>query len=355
MDENFQIFSDFSKKTIKATSIVVLMGLLTFLFLKGFKVVLLILAGILISIFFHGIASFIERKIPMKRGLSLAITIVFFLSSFVLMTAILYPRISTQLVTLENDLPSAISKAEVELQQTQLGNWVIVEAKKYRLKINKDNEQLNSFFSTFFGGLTDFYIVFFLGLFLMINPNQYKNGLITLFPKHKRKRANEVLLTLGFTLKRWLMGKLFSMFIVGLFTVIGLTILDIPLALTLGLFAALITFIPNFGPLLALVPALLFAFTKGTDAVVYTLILYGIIQTIESNIITPLIQKKMIEFPIAMILIAQVVLGLFSGALGLMLAVPFIAIIMVIVKMVYVEDILGDRSIEVKGEDLFTN
>ena len=88
---------------------------------------------------------------------------------------------------------------------------------------------------------------------------RYTNGIITLFPKQKRKRVEEVLLTLGYTLKRWLLGKLFSMLVVGILTGIGLVILDIPLALTLAIFAALITFIPNFGPIFSLIPAFLIA------------------------------------------------------------------------------------------------
>src|SRR5690606_40727564 len=99
----------------------------------------------------------------------------------------------------------------------------------------------------------------------MAQPETYKRGMIVLFPKDKRKRAEEVIFTLGYTLKRWLLGILFSMAIVGVLTGIGLSILGIPMALTLAIFAAIIAFIPNFGPIISLIPAFLLAFTKGMD------------------------------------------------------------------------------------------
>ena len=347
--------SDFSKKIIKATAIILLMILLTFLLLKGFKVLLLVLAGILVATFFRGIASSIQARIPMKKSLALLLSMVLFVTVCGTTMAVLYPRISNQLNVLKTELPKATNQIEEKLNHTALGNWVTHQIEIYREKYQKDSEKLTLFFSSFFGGLADIYIIFFLGMFFTFQPNLYKNGIIRLFPKPKRDRVNEVLLTVGFTLKRWLLGKFFSMTIVGILTCIGLAILDIPLALTLGLFAAIITFIPNFGPIISLIPAFLLACTISTEMGVYVCLLYAAIQAVESNLITPLIQRKMISLPLAMILIAQVVLGIFTGILGLILAVPVVAIVTVLIKMVYIEDILEDKSIEVLGEDRFTS
>ncbi|GAA4271965.1 AI-2E family transporter [Aquimarina gracilis] len=354
-DSSAFAISDFSKKIIKATSIVIIMVLCTILVLKGFKVILLILAGILFATFFRGIASAIKSKLPVGDGFSLFIATTSVLLMFSIILYVLLPRVSSQLQTLEKELPVAAKETRTKLESTQVGYWVIQQASIYKKKYERDSERLTLFFSSFFGGLADVYIIFFLGIFFMIQPRIYKNGIVLLFPKAKRERADQVLLTIGYTLKQWLLGKLFSMLVVGILTGIGLTILGIPLALTLGIFAALITFIPNFGPIISLVPAFLLAFTKGTDYAVYVCILYAAIQALESNVITPLIQHKMISFPLAMILIAQVILGIFTGVLGLILAVPVVAIIIVLVKMVYIEDILGDYAIEVKGEDKFVD
>lgn len=354
-DASSNVFSDFSIKVIKATGIVLTMILLVALVLKGFKVLLLALAGILISIFFHGIASILQAKLPLKRTSSLIISVLLIIIVGVGVSLLLYPQVSSQINTLEKDLPEAANGAKEKIEETQVGQWIIGQIKTIPEQSEGGGKQITSFFSSFFGGLGDIYIIFFLGLFFMIQPELYKRGIIVLFPKHKRKRAKEVVYTLGYTLKRWLLGKLFSMLIVGVLTGIGLAILGIPLALTLGLFAAIISFIPNFGPIISLIPAFLLAFTKGGDYALYTVLLYAVVQAIESNAITPLIQKKMISFPMAMILLAQVLLGIFTGGLGLILAVPVVAIAMVLIKMLYIEDILGDTSIEVKGEEKFTS
>ncbi|RZT00037.1 AI-2E family transporter [Aquimarina brevivitae] len=341
--------SDFSKKVLKATIIILLCILLTILLLKGFKILLLILSGILVATFFRGIASFIQQLFSIGEKWALLIGIVSMLLTLTGTGYVLYPSISDQLNELENELPKAAKKTESKLNASPVGKWVIFQLKGYKQQYQQNSEKLTLFFSSFFGGLADIYIIFFLGLFFMVQPDVYINGFIRLFPLHRRKRAQQVIDTTAYTLKRWLLGKVFSMIVVGVLTGIGLSILGIPLALTLAIFATLVTFIPNFGPILSLIPAFLIAFTIGADYAVYVCILYAAIQALESNIITPMIQRKMISFPLALVLMAQVVLGVFTGILGLILAVPIVAIVVVLVKMIYLQDILQDDQITIEN------
>lgn len=349
-EENY-VISDFSKKVIKAVSITCIILLCLYVFMKGFKVLLIILAGILVATFFKGLASIIQLKLPLGDKSALAISSILFVVICSISLSLLFPRVNEQIDVLKKELPEATRQAKQKLENFPVGKWTLNQMESY----TKENGQITVFFSSFFGGLADFYIIFFLGMFFMVQPNIYKNGIIVLFPLNMRERANQVLLTIGFTLRRWLLGKIFSMLVVGLLTGIGLAILGIPLALTLAIFAALITFIPNFGPIISLIPAFLLALTIGVDYAVYVCILYAGIQALESNVITPIIQSKMIAFPLALILIAQVLLGIFTGILGLILAVPVTAIIIVLVKMLYIEDILRDTTVEVKGENLYSD
>jgi predicted PurR-regulated permease PerM len=102
-------------------------------------------------------------------------------------------------------------------------------------------------------------------------------------------------------------------------------------------------FIPNFGPIIALIPALLVAMTQSPTTALYVLILYMAVQVIESNLITPFIQREMVALPLAVIIVAQVVLGILVGGLGLILATPIVAIAMVLVRMLYIQDVLARR------------
>jgi predicted PurR-regulated permease PerM len=137
------------------------------------------------------------------------------------------------------------------------------------------------------------------------------------------------------------------MIFIGLLTWIGLSILGVPLALTLGLIAGLLSFIPNFGPIISAVPALLLAFIESPTTALYVLILYIGVQLVESNVVTPLIERETVELPPALTIIFQLALAVMVGGLGLILATPLLAVIMVVIQMVYIQDILGDRDSEV--------
>jgi predicted PurR-regulated permease PerM len=187
-------------------------------------------------------------------------------------------------------------------------------------------------------------VILFIGLYVAAQPGLYKNGFVRLMPLEKRNRAHEVLSAVGMTLRWWLIGKMMSMLVVGILTSLGLWLLGMPLALTLGTIAALLTFIPNIGPVLSAVPAVLLALLEGPTQVLYVLLLYLVIQTVESYFITPLIQKRMVALPPALILLAQVLLGVLVGGFGLILATPLAAAALVIVNMVYIEDVLHDAE-----------
>lgn len=127
-----------------------------------------------------------------------------------------------------------------------------------------------------------------------------------------------------------------SMFVVGVLTTLGLWFLSIPMALTLGLFAAILTFIPNIGPIISAIPAILVAFTQDPISGIYVIALYIAIQTIESYIITPLIQGKIISLPPVLVIFSQLIMGLLTGFLGLSLATPLLAALSVVIKKVYI-------------------
>jgi predicted PurR-regulated permease PerM len=203
-------------------------------------------------------------------------------------------------------------------------------------------------FSTSLGLLTDVVIGFFIGLFLAAQPQVYLTGLLRLLPREKRARAREVLHAIAYTLKWWLIGQFTSMSIVGFLFALGLWLLHVPLALTLGLLAMLLAFIPYIGPLLAAVPAVLFALTQSPTRALYVLVLYTAIQLIESYVLTPLIQRQAVLLPPVLTILAQVLLGVFVGGFGLMLATPLVATVLVLVKMLYIEDILGE-PVQVTG------
>jgi predicted PurR-regulated permease PerM len=336
--------NDFNRKVLRAVGITLVTLLLTLLLLKGFRVVLLILAGILVAAFFLGIADFIRSKTPLNRNVSLVISVLLVIGIMVGVSFALAPSISKQVSSLEEQLPQAADETLNKIKDTSFGSFAINRIEGMDLQPKSD--QIKQLFGSLGGMLSTIYIVVFLGIFFMVGPRTYLRGVVLLFPKTKRNRAEEIFLAMGNTLQSWLLGKLLSMLIVGILTGIGLSLLGVPLALSLAIFAALISFIPNFGPLLALIPAFLLAFMASPMTALYVVLLYIGIQAVESNLLTPLIQKKMISLPMAMVLIAQVALGLFTGVLGIVLAVPLVAVLIVFIKMAYIKDVLLDKDVD---------
>ncbi|MFD2515968.1 AI-2E family transporter [Pontibacter locisalis] len=339
----------FTQKVLKALALVLGAVLLLLLIGKAFEVLLLVFAGVLMAVFFRGTASALSTRTGLSGGWSLTLVVV---AVIVLITAtvwLLAPQVSEQAAALSEELPKAVGHFRDRVEDYRWGRKLVDEAPTMESLLERQGswvKQSLGVLSTTFGILANLYVVLFLGLFITAQPGLYKKGIVLLFPMSKRQRASEVLNTLGVTLYKWLLGKLFSMLVVGVFTTVGLSLLNIPVAMALGLLAGLLSFVPNFGPLFALIPAVLIALLEGPDQALYVVLLYTGIQAVESNILTPLVQKKMIEIPPALIIVAQLLLGVFSGVLGLILATPIIAVVMVLVKMLYVHDTLGDKEVE---------
>jgi predicted PurR-regulated permease PerM len=189
-------------------------------------------------------------------------------------------------------------------------------------------------------------VVFAIGIYFAIEPGLYRRGFIKLLPLADRRRAHEVIDATGNTLWWWIIGVMISMATIGVLTTIGLWILGIPLAPTLGLLTGLLAFIPNFGPILSAIPPMLLGLMISPMDAFYVVMLYLIVQAIESNIVTPQVQKRTVSMPPVLGMVGQLLFGVFFGFLGLLLATPLVAAIIVLVKMLYVEDVLGDKENE---------
>ncbi len=134
------------------------------------------------------------------------------------------------------------------------------------------------------------------------------------------------------------------MTVVGILTWAGLMILGIPLAFTLAVIAGLLSFVPNIGPILSALPAVLVGLSVSPIMAVYVIGVYVLVQTVESYLITPFIQQRAVAMPPALLLIVQLIMGVWVGVIGIFLATPLTVALMVAVRMLYIEDVLGDTD-----------
>ena len=187
------------------------------------------------------------------------------------------------------------------------------------------------------GVLGDALVVVFFGLFLAAQPRTYRDAVLLLFPPHRRARLREVFDEAGETLRHWLIGQSLTMALIGIFVWIGLSLVGVEPAAVLGLQAGLLAFIPTIGPLIAGIAITLASLAYGLWAIVGAVGVYLLVQTLESYVLTPLIQKRAISVPPAFLFACQIVLGLLFGAFGLALATPLAAVGRVFLLRFYVE------------------
>lgn len=337
MNENYPgQTKDLQKKIWITTSIVALFVLLIWLFIEIFSVLLLVLAGTLIALYFHGLSGIIHRKTNLGKKASLIISVT--VTILVILTFFYFAgnTVAKQASELQDTMPSVVKKFENDLSKNPIGQKLLQRLQS--ADTGKFIAYAQRFFSSTFGVLGDVYVILFIGLFFTTSPHTYLNGFVLLVPASKREQAKTILQNTGSVLIKWLKGKLFAMIIVAVLTFIGLVIMDVPMAFVLSIIAGVLNFIPNFGPLIAMIPAVLVGLMQSPVTALLIIALYIVIQVIESNFITPQIQKKLISMPSALIIIAQVMMGVLTGGWGVLLATPLMAMLIVIVKETYIKD-----------------
>jgi len=198
-------------------------------------------------------------------------------------------------------------------------------------------------FAAVLGGISGLAISVLVGLYMAADPTLYRRGFLRLVPIRFREHTGDILDELHETLRAWLVGTFAVMIIVGVLITTGLWLLGVPLALALGLIAFFLEFVPYIGPILAAIPAVLVASSLGSREVLFVVLLYWAVQSLEGYVLTPLIYQKRLHIPPMITIGAQVVLGTLLGVVGVIFATPLTACAMVLVQRLYVEDALGDK------------
>jgi predicted PurR-regulated permease PerM len=300
------------------------------------------------------------ERIGFSRGASVLVTFAGLIAVAVLLIALIVPVFVKQVSSLVDELPNAFDQARDEYDtQASHHDWLPKvdwdqitkgSASDFILK-QTGNLSRNIFpFLTGIGGvLANLVVVVFISLFFIISPANYLEALLTLVPRGYRPRALEIFQELGRTLQRWFIGQLISMTLLGMMiTFVAGVILGLPNPIALGVFAGLLEFIPNFGSLISVCLAILIALADDPGLVPWVILAYFVTQQVQSNLIMPRIMSRQLSIPAAAILIAQVIFAALFGFLGLLLAMPLAVVIMVLIREIYVFDILNTRPAQIE-------
>ncbi|MBA3443678.1 MAG: AI-2E family transporter [Gemmatimonadales bacterium] len=323
-------------------------GAALLLFLWAVRDVLLLgFAGVLLAVLFRTPAEWLHSRLGIPVTAAVGLVVVLTLGALIGAFWLHGGKIGEQVTELRKQLPQAAAQIKSRLQQTSWGQKLVEEVPAPEELLPDAQgavERATGVLSGTLAVLTNGLVILFLGVVFALGPQPYLSGIVRLVPIARRDRAREVLRQLGSTLRWWLFGRLISMTVIGLLTGIGLSLLGVPLAIALALFAALLSFIPNVGPILALVPAVLLGFLDSPTRALHVGLLYIGVQIVETYVLAPFIDKKTIYLPPALTVLAQLAMAVFAGLLGVALATPILAVTVVLVRSLYVEEVLGDQA-----------
>ena len=341
----------FAQRALVAGAVMALVVLLLMLVWYGGRVLLLAFGAVLAGVFFHSLADWLSRRTRLSGGWSLAVVVLALLGLTILSGWLFAASIVEQARLVGEQAPRALAQARERIAQSEWASQLLERVPDIGQGSGGGGVigAVGGLFTTTLGGLVDVVIVLIAGLYLAADQRAYGDGLLRLVPLARRDRGREVLDALGYTLRWWLIGRFLTMVVNGVLSGVGLWLIGIPLALSLGLLTGLLNFIPNIGPILSMIPAVLVALGEGPDKALYVLLLFLVIQNLEGFVLEPLVQQRTVDVPAAIVIGGQVLLGVLIGTLGVLLATPLIACIFVLVKMLYVCDTLGD-TINVPGE-----
>lgn len=293
------------------------------------------LIAVLIAIILHAPARVLSRWIPFR--LSFALSVIVFLAAVAGLLVQLIPQLLAQMSQLAGQLPSAM---------TYVGEWIEERtgAQTSPELAAEVNAQVADFVGRFvplaFNLISLFvgsFAIIILAIFLAAEPDTYRDLLLRLVPPQSRERARSIYDETARNLRNWVLGKAFTMAMTGVFIWLGLTLFGIPGALALGALAALLEFIPNFGPTLAAAPAVISAFLISPATAFWVAVYFFIFQQIQSAITVPLVERRAVDIPPAALLIWQLMLAVGFGILGLFVATPLLAVLSVVARIVYFE------------------
>src|SRR6056297_818557 len=310
-------------------------------------VLLLIFAGLLFGVFLNGLSLWITRHTPLSYMISylVIVTIVILVIGF--SVVYLGAQVAQRSDKLWSELQTAVQQTSERLRQYDLAEQYLPDSSQVQNMLTQQGStmlpKMLSGLQSIGWAMTGAFVIFFVGMYGAYNPKLYHDVRLRLVRKERRQRGTEVLLQLRSALGLWIVGRLISMAIVGVLTAIGLWILGVPLPISLGVLAALLTFIPNIGPLLAAIPQVLLALNVGTNTALYVILFNIALQGIESYLITPMIQRHEVTLPPILTISAQLLMAVLVGVIGIMMAAPLVVVAMVLVQMLYVHDRLGDR------------
>lgn len=332
------------RRVVMTAAVAVLAVLAVALVWRAAETLLLLFAGVLLATALQAPTAYLVRRMSAPFALAFAIVLVAFFAIIVGWLFLFESQLVRPTGELARQVPEGLGELRERLEQEPWGPWLLERTTGGSVDATGGASlasQLVGTVTTLWDVAAKLLFVFFAGVFLAASPARYRDGVLRLLPVARRDRARVVANEIGRTLRGWILGRLVAMAIVGVLSWIGLRLVGVPAAGGLALIAAMLEFVPYLGPVLALVPAALLALTQGVPTVVAVTVLFAVIYQLEGNLLTPLVQQRTALVPPVVTVAAIFVGAAVFGVVGMLVATPLAAVVLVLVKMLYLHDVLG--------------
>jgi predicted PurR-regulated permease PerM len=336
-------FAFFAKRVL----FVLLIAALALMAWSIVRLLLAVFAGLLLSVLLRNLSRMLGNFLPIQRWASLSLVVVIIVLAIVVAFSLFGAQLAQQFQRLIEALPVAREQIESRVEESEIVQFLMTQMEDIDpiavLGQGLVGQVTNLAFTTL-EAVVGFLVILLIAVYLSFSPDFYREGIVRLAPVRHRARTREVLLGTDDLLWKWLIGQVIAMIFVGTFTTIGLVLLDVPMALALGLLTGLLNFVPVLGPIMASVPAIMVSFIDGPMLALYVLFLYVVVQQVETFVVVPVVQRWAVSLPPALAVLSAIGAGVLFGIPGVMLAVPLTVMIMGLVNMIYVETLLEGKG-----------
>lgn len=328
-----------------------LVVLLALLF-KLTTVLLLAFAAVIIAVLVRSLADPIRAVTPLPTGVSIGMAAIAILAALCGAGWLFGSTIAAQVDTIANRLPDSLGELKALIRTLPFGSEIAdqLNGGGSLPDLRGMVGQVGGYVMAVIGAGANLLLVVFAGLFFAAGPERIRDGLLKLVPPPSREALCEAANESARALRLWLLGTLADMVVVGVLTGIGTALIGLPSPAALGLFAGLAAFVPIVGPIVSVVPAVLLALEQGPQMVLWTVVVYLVVQQIESNLFYPFIQKRAVGLPPVLTLFGVLALGTLLGPLGVLFATPLLVVTLVCIKLLYLRNALGE-DIRLPGRD----
>lgn len=302
--------------------------------------VLLVFASLLVATFLTVAGEWTARRLSLSYGIGLAIACTVIALAIVGIAMAVAPALANQVSVVATGVPPALARLFDQFGQTALGRLLLGGLGSGHGAGSTLIKPLLSSVDSVVTALGSVVFVIFMGVYLAAAPRIYLEGALRLVPPGRRARTREILVAAGGTLKMFLFGRLFSMAVIVVCSIVGLWELGVSAPAALGLISGALSFVPYIGSAAGAVAPGLLAYMKSPTLLLYVLGLYLAIHLLDGYILVPLVQRRATHLMPALTLAAQLALGLLWGILGIAVATPLVAVLLTVVRMAYVEDVL---------------